>query len=92
MDNVQKLNAINKIIREIEDISNSSTSVLKKIGQVEAENINLGNKIIEQKIPEIYEHMDGVLTETNNLLTEITEFRDTFVTENKLNEGSEPTA
>ncbi|HYF33257.1 MAG TPA: hypothetical protein VD993_19160 [Chitinophagaceae bacterium] len=92
MDNLQKLNAINKIIRELEDINNSGTALLKKIAQVEAENINLGNKILEQKIPDVYERMDGVLSESTALLAEFTEFRDTFVTENKLGEGSEPAA
>jgi hypothetical protein len=90
MDNQQKLAVINKIIRELEDINNSSTSLIKKIGQVEAENINLGNKILEDKIPDIYFKMDGVLTDMTSLITEFTEFRDSFVTENKLNESSEP--
>jgi hypothetical protein len=92
MDNMQKLNAINKIIRELEDISNSSTSLLKKIAQVEAENINLGNKILEQKIPDIYFKMDPVLSDTNTLLTEFTEFRDDFIIKNRLNEGQAPAA
>ena len=90
MDNMQKLNVINKIIRELEDISNSSTALLKKIAQVEAENINLGNKILEDKIPDIYFKMDPVVSETNILLTEFTEFRDDFIIKNKLNEGQEP--
>lgn len=90
MDNQQKLAAINKIIRELDDISNSSTSLLKKIAQVETENINLGNKIIEEKIPDVYFKMDGVLSDITALTTEFTEFRDSFVTENKLNEPSEP--
>ena len=92
MDNMQKLNALNKIARELEDISNSSTALLKKIAQVEAENINLGNKILEQKIPDIYAHMDNVQSGTTALITEFTEFRDDFVVKNKLNEGPEPNA
>lgn len=90
MDKMEKLNIMNKILRELEDVSNSSTALLKKIAQIETENINLGNKLLEQKIPDIFEHMDGVLTETGALLTEFTTFRDTFVTENKLDEVTEP--
>ena len=92
MDNMQKLNAINKIIRELEDIGNSSTALLKKIAQVEAENINLGNKIIEQKIPDIYFKMDDVLSQTNALAEQFTEFRDSFALKNKPSEGQAPAA
>ncbi len=92
MNNVEKLSIMNKILRELEDVSNSSTALLKKIAQIETENINLGNKLLEQKIPDVFEHMDGVLTETAALLTEFTAFRDTFVTDNKLDEVTEPTA
>ena len=90
MDNQQKLAAINKILRELDDISNSSTSLLKKIAKVEAENINVGNKIIEEKIPDLFFKMDGVLMDTAALVAEFTEFRDSFLTENKL--GEEPQA
>ncbi|MEJ7739250.1 MAG: hypothetical protein WKF97_17630 [Chitinophagaceae bacterium] len=90
MDKMEKLTAMNKILRELEDVSNSSTALLKKIAQIETENINLGNKILDEKIPDVYEHMDGVLTETAALITEFITFRDTFVVENKLDEVTEP--
>jgi hypothetical protein len=32
-----------KIVRELDDVINSQTSVLKKIAQIEADNINLGD-------------------------------------------------
>ncbi len=90
MDKMEKLTMMNKILRELEDISNSSTALLKKIAQIETENINLGNKLLEQKIPDVFEHMDGVLTETSAVLSEFTALRDTFVIENKLEEVTEP--
>jgi hypothetical protein len=36
--------------------------------------------------------MDGVVTETATLLADFTEFRDKYVTDNKLNEVVDPTA
>lgn len=90
MDKMEKLNIMNKILRELEDVNNSSTALLKKVAQIEAENINLSNKLLEDKIPDVFEHMDGVVTETAALVTEFTTIRDTFVTENKLDEVTEP--
>jgi t-SNARE complex subunit (syntaxin) len=92
MEKMEKLAVMNKILRELEDVNNSSTALLKKVAQIEAENINLGNKILEQKIPDVFEHMDGVVTETATLLADFTEFRDKYVTDNKLNEVVDPTA
>lgn len=86
MDNMTKLSTMNKILRELEDVSNSATALLKKIAQIETENINFGNKLLEEKLPDVFEHMNGVLAETGTLLTQFTETRDTFVKENKLDD------
>ena len=80
---------MDKIIRELDDVTHSQTSVLKKIGQLEAENINLGDKTLEKGLPEIYEHADGALTQATALHTEFTEARDKFVKDNKLDEPVE---
>ena len=75
-----------KMIREIGDISNSQTSLLKKITQLEADNINLGNRLLEQKLPSIHSMVDDGLTEVNKLQTEFIEAKDKFVKDNKLDE------
>ncbi len=80
---------MDKLVRELEDLTNSQTSVLKKIGQIEAENINLGNSLLDKGLPEIYEHADETLTQATALLAEFTEARDKFVTDNKLDQVSE---
>jgi hypothetical protein len=89
MDKREKMVMMDKIIRELEDFTNSQTSVLKKIGQIEAENINLGDRLLEKGLPEIYEHADQTLTEATALLAEFTEARDKFVKDNKLDEVAE---
>ena len=86
MENIEKKAMMDKIIRELEDLTNSQTSVLKKIGQLEAENINLSNSVLAEGLPEIYEHADQALTEITTLQTEFSEARDKFVTDNKLEE------
>ncbi|HUP11535.1 MAG TPA: hypothetical protein VM187_04970 [Niastella sp.] len=80
---------MDKIIRELEDLTNSQTSVLKKIGQIEAENINLGDKFLDDKLPDIFEKVDEALTQATTLQAEYTERRDTFVKDNKLDEPIE---
>jgi hypothetical protein len=89
MNNREKLVLIDKIIRELDDLVNSQTSVLKKIGQIEAENINLGDKYLDDKLPDVFEQVDNALTQATAIQTEYTERRDAFVKEHKLDEAPE---
>jgi len=86
MDKVEKMQMMDKMLRELEDITNSQTSLLKKIAQVEADNINLGNRVLESKLPEIHAHVDDSLIAATSLKTEFNEVRDKFVSDNKLGE------
>ena len=85
MDKMEKKKMMDKMVRELEDVTNSQTS-LKKIAQLEADNINLGNTILEKKLPDIHEKIDESLTEATALQTDFIQARDKFVKDNKLDE------
>ena len=53
MDKLKKFELMEKISRELEGIRNSQQAVLEKIAKVEIDNIELGDKLIESKIPDI---------------------------------------
>ena len=86
MDKIEKMHMMDKMMRELEDITNSQTSLLKKITQLEAENINLGNTLLDKRIPDIHGKVDEALTEIKAVADEFTEVRDKFVKDNKLDE------
>ncbi len=86
MEKIEKMHMMDKMMRELEDITNSQTSLLKKISQLEAENINLGNSLLEKRLPDIHEKVDQALTEVTAVSTEFAEVRDKFVKDNKLDE------
>lgn len=86
MDKLEKKKMMDKMIRELDDITNSQTSLLKKITQLEAENINLGNSLLEKRLPDIHEKVDAALTEVTTLQTDFAEVRDKFIKDNKLDE------
>lgn len=81
---MEKLEAMNKILRELEDVKNSETAVLKKVAQVEAENINLGIGLLDKKLPDIHEYSDKSIETIDSLLQEFIEYRDKFVKDNNL--------
>jgi hypothetical protein len=85
----QQLELMNKIIRELEDLKNSQTSVLKKISQVEADNINLGSELLNDGLPGIHEEVDDAVEKITALIEPFTELRDVFLTENPVAEEEE---
>jgi hypothetical protein len=84
MDKMQKLEMMDKIIRELDDVKSSQTSVLKKISQVEAENINLGVALLDKTLPDIHESVDNGITDISGLLENFQLHRDKFAKDNKL--------
>jgi hypothetical protein len=86
MDKIEKMHMMDKMVRELEDVRNSETSLLKKIAQLETDNINLGNAMLEKKLPDIHEKVDETLTEVTSLQSDFIEARDKFVKDNKLDE------
>ena len=53
---------------------------------MEADNINLGNSLLDKKLPDIHEKVDQALIEVSAVNMEFTQLRDKFVDDNKLNE------
>ena len=86
MDKREKLNAMEKMLRELDDIVNSQTSLLKKVAQLEAENINLGNSLLEKQLPEIHSKADDTLSVAKTLNEEFTNVTNKFIKDNKLDE------
>ena len=86
METIEKMHMMDKMLRELLDITNSQTSLLKKISQLEADNINLGNSLLDKKLPDIHEKVDQALTEVSAVNSEFTQLRNKFVDDNKLNE------
>ena len=92
MDKMEKLTLMDKILRALDDLKNSQVSVLKKLAQIEADNINLGAAVLEKKLPDLHEEVDAGVTIVTGLLEEFQEHRDKFFTDNKLGDSQDPTA
>ncbi|MEP6465211.1 MAG: hypothetical protein ABJB05_02850 [Parafilimonas sp.] len=84
MDKRQQLEGIEKMIRELEDAKNSQTSLLKKIAQIEADNINIGIDVLDKSLGDIHERTDGNLESLNQLTEKLEVYRDDFVKKHKL--------
>lgn len=86
MDNKEKLHMMEKMVRQLEDLVNSETAIIRKIGQMEAENINLNYKLLDAQLPEILTKSEETLELATKLHDEFLETKDKFITDNKLEE------
>jgi hypothetical protein len=84
MDKLEKVELMDKILNEFEDLRNSQTSVLKKISKIEADNINLGVGLLENKLPEMWSNVNSNLELVSALEEEFQAYRDKFYTDNNI--------
>lgn len=84
MDKLDKVEMMDKILNEFEDLRNSQTSVLKKISKIEADNINLGVSLLEKKLPEMWQNVNSNLELVAALEEEFREYRDKYYTDNNI--------
>ena len=84
MDKRQQLDAIEKMLRELEDVKNSQESLLKKVAQIEAENMNVGVSLLEKELPDVHEQADANIERLSQLLDKLQQHRDEFVKKHKL--------
>lgn len=84
MDKREKLEMMDKILRELDDLKNSQTSVLKKISKIEADNINLGVGLLEKRLPDMWQNVDNNLSLVSTLEEEFQAHRDKFYSDNNL--------
>ena len=62
-----------KMVRQLEDLVNSETSIIRKVGQMEAENINLNFKLLDKQLPDILSNSEKNLELATSLHDEFQE-------------------
>jgi len=91
MQTLEKWQLMEKIVRELEDLSNSQTAVIRKIAQIEADNINLCNATLEKSLSVIYSKVSENLELVSGLAATFSEETDKYRTDNKVDALMDPT-
>lgn len=86
MQTKEKIGLMDKVLRELNDVISSQTAVIKKIAQIEADNINLNDAFLAEALPDIHEHVDAALTATTSLQESFKNVHDEFVSNNPVQE------
>jgi hypothetical protein len=63
-----QINMMDKILRQMDDVKKSQTAVLKKLTQIEVENINLNSTLLSDALPGIHTEIDESIKKMGILL------------------------
>jgi ElaB/YqjD/DUF883 family membrane-anchored ribosome-binding protein len=92
MNKIQQLELIDKIQRELKDLEQSQTAVLKKVSQIAAHNIRLGESMLDQKLPDLQDKIDASVITITEIAEAFDSYREKFFTDNKMAAQLDPTA
>ncbi|TZF81686.1 hypothetical protein FW774_16645 [Pedobacter sp. BS3] len=61
MDTLKKFELMQKIVRELEDLQHSQQAIIQKIGKIEVDNIELGDKRLEKDLTDMHQRVSDNL-------------------------------
>jgi hypothetical protein len=92
MDKMQQLELMDKVRRELKDLEQSQTAVLKKVSQIAAHNLTLNVDVLNQVLPDIQESVDADIKAIAEISEAFDAHRNKFFNDNKLGAQLDPTA
>ncbi len=57
MNTLKKFELMEQIVRELEDLQNSQQALIQKIGKIEVDNIELGDKRLDKDLPDMHQRL-----------------------------------
>jgi ElaB/YqjD/DUF883 family membrane-anchored ribosome-binding protein len=68
MDKIRKFELMEKIVHELEDLKNSQQAIIQKLGKIEVDNIDLGDKRLEKDLPDMHQRVADNLDNITSIL------------------------
>lgn len=84
MDKLKKFELMEKIANELEDLKNSQIAVLNKITKIEVDNIELGNKKLEEKLPDMHQSAADTVESIQQILENFEEIKNQYENKNNI--------
>jgi len=84
MDTLKKYGLMEKIVHELEDLRNSQQAIMQKLGKIEVDNIDLGDKRLEKVLPDMHQRIADNLDAIAGLMEDFAEQTDKFSDKNNI--------
>ena len=92
METLKKFELMEKIVRELEDLQHSQQAIIQKIGKIEVDNIELGDKKLEQDLPDMHQRVADNLENIVGILDYFANKTEKFGNKNNVDELKEQQA
>lgn len=84
MDKLKKFDLMEKITHELEDLKNSQTAIVQKIGKIEIDNFDLNNKTLERVLPEMHQNVADNLDKIAEILEDFENAKNDYGKDNNI--------
>ena len=84
MDKLKKFDLMEKITHELEDLKNSQTAIVQKIGKIEIDNFDLNNKTLERVLPAMHQNVADNLDKIAEILEDFESAKDNYGKDNNI--------
>jgi ElaB/YqjD/DUF883 family membrane-anchored ribosome-binding protein len=84
MDKIRKFELMEKIVHELEDLKNSQQAIIQKIGKIEVDNIDLGDKRLEKDLPDMHQRVADNLDTIASILEDFASQTDEYEGKNNI--------
>lgn len=92
MDTLKKFELMEKIVRELEDLQHSQQAIIQKLGKIEVDNIELGDKKLDADLPDMHQRIAENLDSITEILSYFAEKTENFGSKNHVDELKEQQA
>lgn len=89
METLKKFELMEKIVRELEDLQHSQQAIIQKIGKIEVDNIELGDKKLEEDLPDMHQRVADNLDAIVEILDYFANKTEKFGNKNNVDELKE---
>ena len=84
MDTLKKFELMEKIGRELEDLQHSQQALVQKLGKIEVDNIELGDKKLDKDLPDMHQRLSDNLDTIKGILEYFAEKTQSFGDKNNV--------
>ena len=84
MDKLKKFALMEKIVHELEDLKNSQLAIIQKLGKIEVDNIDLGDKRLEKDLPDMHQRVTDNLDTIAAILEDFATQTDKYSNSNNI--------
>jgi ElaB/YqjD/DUF883 family membrane-anchored ribosome-binding protein len=84
MDKIRKFELMEKIVHELEDLKNSQQVIIQKLGKIEVDNFDLGDKRLEKDLPDMHQRVSDNLDTIAAILEDFATKADEYNNKNNI--------